>query len=178
MLSSRRRILLAALSAVLLLTGCSDDDDDGDVSAAPTDDGHGHAHSVGPPTENFAFTLGRPPDPGTTPEETIEVRTMRGFRFEPGEVEVAAGETVRFVVENTDKVPHEFVLGNEPYQQVHDSQASSGGVPHDYSAYSVHVDPGQTRSFEWKFDRSGRVLFACHVPGHYERGMIGEIRIG
>jgi uncharacterized cupredoxin-like copper-binding protein len=90
---------------------------------------------------------------------------------------VDAGETVTFEVTNSDKIPHEFILGNAAYQELHNNQAEAGGVYHDYSAYSVHVVPGDTIGLTWTFQESGRVEFACHVEGHYDQGMIGKIVI-
>lgn len=174
-----RRVLTLFCATVLLSAACSSDEGGPDDQAAPTpsssaNDG-GRSHSTGQPTENFAYTLGRPPT--SPPTRDIRIAMTKGFAYTPDRVEVAAGETVRFEVTNRDTVPHEFVLGVKEYQQVHDSQASSGGVPHDYSPYSVHVRPGETRSLDWTFDQPGEVLYACHVPGHYDRGMIGAITV-
>ncbi len=39
------------------------------------------------------------------------------------------------------------------------------------------VAPGGTGNLIWKFTRAGTVEFACLIPGHYEAGMKGSIRV-
>ena len=173
----RGRAWIASLACVLALTGaaCSDDPKPSEEPAA-SGDGHNHEHDVGEAVDNFEFALGKPGDEAAA-TRTVEVETKPGFKFAPEGVRVEAGETVTFTVTNTDKVDHEFVLGNKPYQDLHESQVEAGGVYHNYSDYSVHVQPGDTQSFTWTFDTAGRILFACHVAGHYKAGMVGEITI-
>jgi uncharacterized cupredoxin-like copper-binding protein len=171
---SRRRCAAALCAIALLAASCGGDEDP--QQAQPAGDGHGHGHSVGPPVENFAFTLGRPGDQSAA-TRTVEIEAAAGFRYSPKRFEVTSGDTITFEVTNSDVTPHELVLGNAAYQELHESQASTGGVYHDYSRYSVHLAPGETLGFTWTFDTPGRVLYACHIQGHYERGMVGEILI-
>ena len=42
---------------------------------------------------------------------------------------------------------------------------------------SLTVDPGKTGNFVWKFDKIGKVDFACMIPGHSEAGMVGTIQV-
>ena len=159
--------------ALFLLPACSDEPA---PDSAATGDGHDHSHDFGSSVDNHAFTLGVPGDPASA-TRTVKVDATKGFTFSPESLKVEAGETVTFEVTNRDKVEHEFVLGNSNYQDLHESQLKAGGVYHDYSSFSVHVSPDQTASVTWKFERSGRILYACHVSGHYDAGMIGEIKI-
>jgi len=41
----------------------------------------------------------------------------------------------------------------------------------------VKVAPGGTDTLIWKFTQAGTVEFACLIPGHYEAGMKGSIRV-
>ena len=167
---------VALVGATLLIApACSDDPAPADAPAGGGD-GHDHSHDFGETTDNFAFILGVPGDAASA-TRTVKVDAEKEFAFSPKSLQVDAGETITFEVTNSDEVDHEFVLGNRNYQDLHESQLKAGGVYHDYSAYSVHVGPGQTASVTWTFKRSGRVLYACHVPGHYDEGMFGEIRI-
>jgi uncharacterized cupredoxin-like copper-binding protein len=41
----------------------------------------------------------------------------------------------------------------------------------------VSVDPGMTGELVWQFTRDGTFDFACLVPGHFEAGMVGNVRV-
>ncbi|HWO71352.1 MAG TPA: plastocyanin/azurin family copper-binding protein, partial [Actinomycetota bacterium] len=57
---------------------------------------------------------------------TIEIAALDELAFEPSEVRVEVGETVRFVVKNEGQIPHEFVLGDEEVQEAHEMAAAEG----------------------------------------------------
>jgi uncharacterized cupredoxin-like copper-binding protein len=44
---------------------------------------------------------------------TIQVDMINGMRFIPSDIQVKQGETIRFVLKNTDSVKHEFSLGTK-----------------------------------------------------------------
>jgi uncharacterized cupredoxin-like copper-binding protein len=102
---------------------------------------------------------------------TIEV-TMRHSRFEPSRFVVRRGETVRFVITNTDPIDHELIVGDEAVQQRHETgtEASHGAVPGE-----VSVPAGTVAETTYTFPRAGVVLIGCHAPGHYAYGMRGEV---
>jgi uncharacterized cupredoxin-like copper-binding protein len=39
------------------------------------------------------------------------------------------------------------------------------------------IAPGETDELEWTFTEPGRYQFACHVPGHFEAGMVVEVEV-
>ena len=41
----------------------------------------------------------------------------------------------------------------------------------------VSVAPGKIASPVWTFTKPGILQFACHIPGHYPAGMVGELTI-
>jgi uncharacterized cupredoxin-like copper-binding protein len=41
----------------------------------------------------------------------------------------------------------------------------------------VHVAPGKTGEIVWQFTKAGEFHFGCLVPGHFEAGMVGRIRV-
>ena len=49
-------------------------------------------------------------------------------------------------------------------------------MEHD-EPYMAHVPPGKQREIVWTFNRTGEFDFACLLPGHYEAGMVGRIRV-
>lgn len=109
--------------------------------------------------------------------QTVGVKALDKLTFDPSSVSVQQGDVVRFVVTNEGKAPHEFVIGDEEYQVEHEESMEHGG--HDMElGNSVEIAPGETAELTWRFTSPGRVVFACHVAGHYEGGMTGTIMVG
>jgi uncharacterized cupredoxin-like copper-binding protein len=93
-------------------------------------------------------------------------------RFSIDEVHVRPGTTVRFIVHNDDPINHEFIVGDGAVHRRHQqgSERAHPPVPGEVSV-GAH-DTGETF---FRFDRPGRYLFACHLPGHLAYGMKGFI---
>ena len=111
-----------------------------------------------------------------SPRPSIEeVRvTIRDSRFVPNRFEFVAGTTVTFVVVNTDPIDHEFLIGDEAAQQAHEE----GTEPHHGAKPGeISIPIGKTRSTTYTFDEPGQLLVGCHLPGHYDYGMKGNILI-
>ena len=85
------------------------------------------------------------------------------------------GETIRFVVENTDPIDHEFIVGDAQVQLVHEEGTEAHHAPR---AGEISVPAGETRVTTYTFPSSaGWLLFGCHLPGHYAYGMRGAIAV-
>lgn len=41
----------------------------------------------------------------------------------------------------------------------------------------VQVSHGKTGEIVWTFDGPGEVMLACLIPGHYEAGMSGIVKV-
>ena len=118
---------------------------------------------------------GAPADAAAASREIV-VHAVDALRFDPAAIELDAGEVVTFVVRNVGSTDHEFVLGNESYQEMHHAEMEEGAeMMHMDNA--VTIEPGQTERLTWRFDERGEVLYGCHEPGHYEGGMVGRIQI-
>lgn len=114
------------------------------------------------------------PDGGSD-ARTIQVSMTDALRFEPAEIEVVAGETVRFELTNAGRAVHEFLIGDEEAQAAYAEEMASGEIHHDADG-GVSVEPGQTETFEYTFDSGdGDLLAGCHEPGHYDAGMVAAI---
>jgi uncharacterized cupredoxin-like copper-binding protein len=50
------------------------------------------------------------------------------------------------------------------------------GMEHD-EPYMAHVPAGKTGEIVWTFNRAGEFDFACLIPGHYQAGMVGKVRV-
>lgn len=148
----RTKVLLGAVAAAaLVLSACGG----GSTSGESPPEGEGSAGGV----------------------RTIEITALDELRFEPDRVEVAAGETVRFVVTNAGSAPHEFVVGDETVQMQHEGQMTDG-MDHGAMADelpALSLDPGETVEATVTFEEPGELLYGCHVPGHYAGGMVGTI---
>lgn len=139
------------------------------------------------------------PAPAASATRTVEV-DMSDIAFSPKSLDVKAGETVRFVLINKGQLLHEFNLGHaamhaEHQKEMLDMQQSGmltpTGMPHagmDHSAMghgamkhddpnSVLVEPGKTAELTWTFTKTDNLEFACNVPGHYQAGMVGTVKV-
>ena len=110
---------------------------------------------------------------GAPPTGTIHIR-IHYSRFEPLEIDVEPGQTIRFVVENTDPIDHEFIVGDEQVQQAHEAGTEAHHPPRPGE---ISIAPGETVVTTVMFTSTGGLLFGCHLPGHYAYGMRGTITI-
>ena len=117
-----------------------------------------------------AANTGSPPGP----QERTVVLDVRHSRFSPDEIPVRPGTTVRFVVRNADPIAHELIVGDQSVQDRHErgTEAHHGEV-----AGEVSVPAGATATTTYTFSRPGRVLFGCHLPGHWDYGMRGVVDV-
>lgn len=134
--------------------------------AEPADHEHGHR----------TFSYGQP-GLASDVARTIEVTALDSMRHEPSNITVKTGETVKFVVRNAGQMRHEFMLGDAKQRHEHAElmQAHPDMVHDDPDA--VTVEPGQTKTLLWRFGAPGLVEGACHLPGHYEAGMVTRIQV-
>jgi len=113
--------------------------------------------------------------------------------FDPEEMAVSPGETIRFEIVNTGNLKHEFVIGDSQAQEAHremmlemsgDQGAGHGEHgghemsegEHGGQMPSVTIAPGETAEFVWTAPANvARLEYACNIPGHYESGMSGTI---
>jgi uncharacterized cupredoxin-like copper-binding protein len=133
----------------------------------------------------------------------IVITMTDALRFDPEEIGVMAGETVRFVLENPTAAAHDFTLGDLESQELHNAQMAAGmthdeetgeddadhdeemamdDADHDEAGEGglpapVTIQPGETVTVLATFDVPGEVLIGCHQPGHWEAGMRGTITI-
>jgi uncharacterized cupredoxin-like copper-binding protein len=146
--------------------------------AAMTALAHGDAHKSKPtasltPSET---SFGRTGDPKKV-TRTVSIDMSDKMRFTPAELDVKQGDTVRFVVKNSGKVMHEMVLGTRKDLAEHAELMKKYPNMEHEEDYMVHVPPGKTGEIVWQFTRPGEFQFGCLVPGHYEAGMVGRVRV-
>ena len=144
------------------------------------------------------------PAPAASATRTVNIE-MTDLAFSPKTLEVKAGETVRFVLVNKGQLLHEFNLGDAAMHAEHQKEMlkmqQSGamtttgmhhagmdhgamgqgsmpmtGMTHD-DPNSVLVEPGKTAELTWTFSGTRDLEFACNVPGHYQAGMVGTLKV-
>jgi uncharacterized cupredoxin-like copper-binding protein len=169
-------LILAACGPAGATNGAETDDTEVAESAPNTenehqaeddhaDDDHAdddHADDDHADDDHQEDTAGHNDDHDLTTHEPIagaeEMRIVaKEFEFTPPTIRLHEGEPVNIVFVNEGTLDHEFDL------EVFD--------------FHIHALPGETITAGFIPDQSGEFAFACHVPGHFEAGMKGEITI-
>lgn len=142
-------------------------------------------------------------EPGKAAEASRTVTIVMGDNYyEPERIEVSAGETIRFIVQNKGEFLHEFNIATPEMHAAHQQEMAimvehgmltptridhemmkmdhakmgmAHSMQHD-DPNSVLLEPGQSGELIWKFPSSGTLEFACNIPGHYETGMVGTVQ--
>jgi uncharacterized cupredoxin-like copper-binding protein len=149
------------------------------MTVAPLAAAHGEKSTAGKATdysnvEEHAF--GRAADPKKA-KRTVRVDMTDQMRFHPAEITVKRGEVVRFVPVNKGQVLHEMVLGTMDDLKKHaELMRKHPGMEHD-EPHMAHVAPGKSGEMGWQFTRTGEFYYGCLIPGHFEAGMIGKVKV-
>ncbi len=114
---------------------------------------------------------------------------MRDYLFQPDPLRLIAGERVRFTILNGGLEPHEFVLGDDEVQRAWEAAdaaatpplplttAPPASVPPGTGGVRVLLASGGQASAVFDVPVTGDLFLMCHVPGHVEAGMVGEVRL-
>ncbi len=173
---------LRSLSLLLFVTTVT-------VSTAHAGEGHGKGSKA---------DIGQPGDPAKA-SRTVEVQMFDNY-YEPESLSIKEGETVRFVIRNKGALVHEFNIATAEMHVAHQPemmmmvqhgvlkgdridleaakamQTSMGHGMHKESN-SVLLEPGKSGEIVWTFPEHTDLQFACNVPGHYDAGMQGDIKL-
>jgi uncharacterized cupredoxin-like copper-binding protein len=185
-----RTAATAALFALISATG---------IASAQTLHGGGHgAAGHGAAGHGAMVASGQPGDPAAV-TRTIDV-TLHDNYYDPEEIVVTPGETVRIAITNAGALVHEFSIATPDMHRQHASDMkmlmdhgvlkpdridraaaekmmASMGHGMSQGENSVLLEPGQSGELVWTFGADEGVEFACNVPGHYDAGMMGMIRV-
>ena len=110
-------------------------------------------------------------------KRTSEITMTDNMRFSPSVIEVKQGDTIKLVHLNKGKVMHEFVLGTKKELDEHAALMKKFPNMEDDEPFMAHVGPNHSGLIIWTFNQAGEFDFACLLPGHYEAGMVGKIRV-
>ena len=81
---------------------------------------------------------------------------------------------MRFVVSNDDPINHELIVGP---QSIHDRHRNGTEAEHPPRPGEISVGPDEQGVTRYTFDTPGTIEIACHLPGHYDYGMRGEVEV-
>ena len=128
---------------------------------------------------------------------TIEIKMYDNY-YEPREIKIKKGETIKFIVHNYGELVHEFNIATKDMHIKHQPEMTKmveheillpnkidkkkmkemskkdHAMGHSHSN-SVLLEPNEKAELYWKFNTNVELEVACNVPGHYEDGMILEI---
>ena len=127
----------------------------------------------------------------------IEIKMYDNY-YEPNEINIKKGETIRFIVHNYGELVHEFNIATKEMHINHqpemmkmvenqilladkiDKKKMKEMAKKDHSmghshSNSVLLEPNQSGELIWKFSADTNLEAACNLPGHYQSGMIANI---
>lgn len=176
--------ILTTITAILLSTtiayagGSHDGGHDDDDSQKTESHGHGEGH--GSDDHHGEMAAGKPGDVSKV-TRTIAVKMYETddgeMLFEPASLSVKHGETIKFEIANAGENEHEFVLDSYEKNQEHKAvMAKFPEMEHD-DPNSVRLEEGEKGEIIWEFSNQGEFEFACLIPGHYESGMKGVLKV-
>ncbi|MGJ5095850.1 cupredoxin domain-containing protein [Bradyrhizobium oligotrophicum] len=137
------------------------------IIAAPADVHEAHG--------SRGYSAGEPGDP-KQPSRTIEV-LLSEMEFTPARIEVKRGEQIRFVLRNTGKEDHEFLLATKAENLKHAAvMRKHPHMEHD-EPNGTRLAPNKTAELLWRFTRPGTFEYSCLIPDHREFGMTGHVTV-
>ena len=128
----------------------------------------------------------------------VEVKMYDNF-YEPNEIKIKKGETIKFKVYNFGEFVHEFNIATKEMHLKHQTEMvklienkilladkidkkktkemakKDQSMSHSHSN-SILLEPNEDGEIIWKFNTEAKLEAACNVPGHYETGMIAKIK--
>lgn len=144
--------------------------------------GHAHGDNTAPADHHTPATGNSAGPVALVVNRSIAVQMDDQMRFTPSNIQVQAGETIRFVVHNAGRTAHEMVLGSEEAIGQH-AEAMRQGAGHEAghshgTGAAITVAAGQTGELLVHFPQATTLQMACLIPGHYEAGMRGTVTVG
>jgi uncharacterized cupredoxin-like copper-binding protein len=104
---------------------------------------------------------------------TVKI-AIHNSRFSVKRLRVHPHTTVEFVIVNRDPIGHEFIIGDA---EVHARHADGHEASHPPVPGEVSIPPLETGVTTYELHTPGDVEFACHLPGHFQYGMVGWVTV-
>ena len=141
--------------------------------------------------------LGKKGNPSEV-EKVIKVKMYDNY-YEPKKFKVKKNQTIKFIVYNYGELVHEFNIATKEMHLKHQPEMmrmmeneilladridkkkmkelskKDHSMSHSHSN-SVLLEPNEIGEIIWKFNTDTKLEIACNVPGHYEVGMVADIK--
>ena len=117
---------------------------------------------------------------GPDEPRTIEI-DIDGYHFVPDHFEVATGESVRFMINNPDDIGYELFIGTAAEQAARRAAGvaePSGAAAISHFGYGIYLPALSDGELDYAFSGEEDLLIGCHLPGHWEAGMVATIDVG
>lgn len=130
------------------------------------------------------------PGTGAAPREVNLI--AKDYEFLPPVVDLVPGETILLHVINGGLDVHEAIIGDQAVQDAWEiAEAATIGhppgptpavsVPPDVAGVRIVVESGERKDLVWTVPSDpaavAALIFGCHIPGHYAKGMWAPTRI-
>ena len=78
--------------------------------------------------------------------------------------------------EMMEMMENEILLGDKiDYEKMKEIAKTNHSMAHSHSN-SVLLEPNKSSEIIWKFNTDTKLEVACNVPGHYQVGMVADIK--
>ena len=141
--------------------------------------------------------IGEKGDPAEV-SKVIKIKMYDNY-YEPSEFKIKKNQTIKFIIFNYGEFVHEFNIATKKMHLKHqpemeklveneilladkiDKKKMKEMAKKDHSmshshANSVLLEPNEDGEIIWKFNTEAKLEAACNIPGHYETGMIAQIK--
>ncbi len=106
---------------------------------------------------------------GQSSSNPTEVQiTLSEFAIESPQTTFSTGPSYRFVIKNEGTISHNWAI--MPRGETDTSQALT-------KVDEAQLPPGASVTQDFTLTQAGDFGFACHIPGHYEAGMLLPITV-
>lgn len=111
------------------------------------------------------------------PAQQVELVMDAGFKFNPPQITVAAGQPVKLKVQNKDSVLHDWSIDKIAVAGKKEKSSGDHGMAGMAKEPDLHisVDAGRSGDLDFTPKDKGRYEFYCTVPGHRDAGMKGTL---
>jgi uncharacterized cupredoxin-like copper-binding protein len=111
--------------------------------------------------------------------QVIEI-AIDGYHFVPDHFTVQQGESVVFAISNPDSRGHELFIGTVAEQA--ERREAGPTAPEDgedvtHFGYGIYIPPMSDGELAYVFSADTDLLIGCHLPGHWEAGMVATIDV-